>query len=98
MTPAVEGADHAAGVLTYLLERTTPEEQDRLFQGLRAIAVEGDRAKVRRFIEAFLVTIEVREHPDYRAQLEAFVRLVESGELFEGTPLAGVGPADIKAL
>jgi len=94
--PIIEGAAPAAEALSYILEHTTPSEHERLLRGTVALSTEAKR--IRHLLESWIVTIEMREHPDYARQFEAFVRLVESGELFEGTPLAGVRPDGIRAI
>src|SRR5439155_19255851 len=74
----------SARLLTRLVGRLTDEEQGRFWGELQAAARTGDEGEVEQVITTWLVSVAVREHPDFARQEKEFRNLVESGELYDG--------------
>ena len=92
MTPmTAERTAPAVDLMRFILTHLSGGERNKFARQFSQAARHGDDQLVQRLIESWSVTIEVREHPDYQPQYEAVVALVESGELFKGTPFEG-GP------
>lgn len=86
MTPpaaVAERADTAADVLTSLRERLSASERNRFdLELLDTARREPDR--LRHLLESWMVTIVVREHPDYEDQYKSFVRYAQDCDLPSG--------------
>lgn len=91
MSPAVvERADPFIRLFDYLEEHLSPSEFEAFGQEVTEATRPTGGPSLRRVVESWLVTVQVREDPTYRPQVEAFETAVKSGALFEQSPLAGM--------
>jgi hypothetical protein len=89
MGPAVaERTAPAADLMSLILANISESEKGKLAWQLSEAIRHGGEA-VTRLLQSWVVTIEVRSHPDYAHQFESFVKMVETRELFKGSPFEG---------
>lgn len=89
MTPPVaERAELAAATLDGLRRKLSEAERNRFDIEMWEAQRHGGGQQLRKVLANWLVTVTVREHPDYEDQYKEFVTLYESGELFADTSLA----------
>ena len=90
MTPTADKIDQASGFLDYIKAHLNKAERGDL--ALELVDATRNEPGYEDVLTPWAIMALVRQHPDYEHQLKEFRNLEESGELFAGTPLAGVEP------
>ena len=77
-----ENVDQLAHVLDFIRSQLTEHERNQFALEMLAALRGGDEREIRRLLIAWLVSIRVSQHPEFRRQVKEYLNLVESGELF----------------
>ncbi|HEV8653504.1 MAG TPA: hypothetical protein VG276_29930 [Actinomycetes bacterium] len=83
-----EEIDQLARALDFIGSQLTPQERDRFALELLDATRHGDEQGLRELLTAWLVSIHVSQHPDFRRQFKEYQNLVQSGELLRGVQAA----------